>query len=101
MELAAYSYDGGVPPYTGENPNLLKPFITTIEPEVNYKLELLLDETGLSTFILKTEGNVEIERQYVQHSVTCVDNYFEGTVDGLYFGGTCTAPTNIVVNYIS
>ena len=101
MELAAYSYDGGIPPYTGENPNLLKTFKFTIEPEIVYNLELVLDETGLSTFILKDKDNIEIERQYVQHSVACIDNFYEGTVDGLYFGGTCTAPTTIVVDYFS
>jgi len=31
--------------------------------------------------------------------VTCVSNYFEGTVQGLYFGGTCRAPEDVVVVY--
>lgn len=101
IEIGAYSYDGGVAPYTGENPNLMKTFTTTILPNIPYQYRMIMEETGLSTFILNDADGNELERQTVQHKVTCTSNYFEGTVDGLYFGGTCAAPTELVVLYES
>lgn len=99
IQIGAYSYDGGVAPYTGQDPGLLKTFKTTIAPDQFYVYELLVDDTGLSTFVLKSADNVELERQTVQHKTLCVDNYYEGTVQGLYFGGTCKAPVEIVAQY--
>lgn len=100
IEIGAYSYDGGVPPYTGENPDLMKSFKTTIDPEKYYIYQIIMDESGLSTFILRDENSAELERQTVQHKVLCEDNYFEGTVNGLYFGGTCAAPIEVDAHYI-
>ena len=100
IQLAAYSYDYGIAPYTGENPELLKPFKTTVAPETEYVFQLTMDETGLSTFILRdANNNAEIERQTVQHNNACKDNYYEGLLQGLYFGGTCTAPVEVVAMY--
>jgi hypothetical protein len=99
IQIAAYSYDYSVPPYTGENPELLKEFMTTILPNVYYIYELVMDETGLSTFILRDETGLELEKQTVQHKNLCVENYYEGTVNGLYFGGTCRAPIDILAVY--
>jgi len=101
ISLAAYSYDAGVAPYTGENPGLLQEFKTTIYANTQYKYTLAMDETGLSTFILSSVDGTELETQYVQHTVLCVDNYFEGTVQGLYFGGTCAAPITVIAKYES
>eukprot|EP01031_Cornospumella_fuschlensis_P028992 gene28992-34994_t len=101
IQLAAYSYDNGVPPYTGENPGLLKEFHTLIFPDTQYILQLIMDSTGLSTFNLRDKYGSLLESQYVQHSQLCEDNFYEGTVQGLYFGGTCAAPEEIVCTYWS
>lgn len=34
-------------------------------------------------------------------SQLCLDDYYEGTVQGLYFGGTCAAPEEVVCTYWS
>ena len=101
IELGAYSYDNGVPPYTGENPELMKTFQTTLTPEYTYILILSMDIQGLSTFTLLDSKRQVLETVYIQHSNFCEENYFEGTVDGLYFGGTCEAPLDIIVTYSS
>lgn len=101
IQLGAYSYDNGIPPYTGQNPELLKDFKTLIAPDTKYKLQLVMDETGLSVFNLRDEGGALLETQTVQHSQLCVDDYFQGTVQGLYFGGTCEAPEKVVCTYWS
>ena len=46
VQLAAYSYDNGIPPYTGENPNLLKVFSTLLSTEVTYGLALEMSVDG-------------------------------------------------------
>ena len=100
VQLAAYSYDNGVSPM--ENPSeFMKEFSTTIETDTEYMLIMNMDETGLTTFTLATAAGESIESQYVQHTVTCPDDYFKGTVQGLYFGGTCRAPEDVVIVYSS
>jgi hypothetical protein len=99
IQIGAYSYDGGLKPY--QNDYLLKTFRTTLEPNIEYILNLVQDSTGLSTFNLQSSTGAIIETQYVQHTVTCSNNYAEGTVEGLYFGGTCRAPADLVVSYRS
>lgn len=100
MQLGAYSYDNGTSPM--ENPAaFMKAFKTTIETDVNYVLIMSMDESGLTTFTLADAAGAPLESQYVQHTATCPDNYFEGTVQGLYFGGTCRAPEDIVVVFSS
>lgn len=99
IQIGAYSYDNGVAPYSGQDPGLMKTFKTVISPEIVYTYQLIMDATGISTFVLKTAEGVELERQIVQHTALCADNYFEGTVQGLYFGGTCKAPVEIIATY--
>jgi hypothetical protein len=100
VQLAAYSYDNGTTPM--ENPSaFMKEFATTIETETNYMLIMSMDDKGLTTFTLADADGAPLESQYVQHTVTCPDNYFEGTVQGLYFGGTCRAPEDVAVVYAS
>lgn len=101
IQLGAYSYDGGMVPYENEG-TLLKEFKTTLSADTAYVFTLLMDETGLSSFILSSgvDGS-EIETKTIQHNTLCVDNFYEGTVQGLYFGGTCTAPVTVVAHYES
>lgn len=99
VELAAYSYDNGVAPYTGQNPNLLKQFQTTLVPLVPYVLNMVMTDDGITTFNLQDANKILLESVTVQHDNLCASNYFEGTVDGLYFGGTCAAPIDVVVPY--
>jgi hypothetical protein len=86
-------------PYTGENPELLKTFSTTLYPEAAYTLGMSMSETGLTTFSLLDSKKFLLETQAVQHQNLCVDNFYEGIVDGLYFGGTCEAPVDVIVTY--
>ena len=101
IQLAGYSYDNGLNPYADDPKDLLKAFTTLINPNVKYILKLSVDENGLTTYGLLTEDAIVIEEQYVQHNNTCVDSYFEGEVQGLYFGGTCRAPVDVTVVYES
>ena len=92
----------GVAPYTGENSNLLKEFSTTLFPDKTYELTMDMDDTGLTNFgLFDADLSSELEKQSVQHDNMCTDNFYEGTVDGLYFGGTCEAPEDVVVTYYS
>ena len=99
IEVAAYSYDAGVAPYTGENPNLLQQFQATISPNVPYILHMVMEDNGITTFSLLQNDSTWIESVQVQHTNLCEKNYYEGIVDGLYFGGTCRAPVDVVVTY--
>jgi hypothetical protein len=99
IQLAAYSYDYGIPPYTGENPELLKVFNTTVYPNTLYRLVMEMQPDGLTIFSLATNAGDVIESQTVQHDNACADNYYEGTIDGLYFGGTCAAPEIVSVTF--
>ena len=98
VQLAAYSYDNGVAPYNNPN-DLMREFATTIETDKPYMLIMAMDATGLSTFSLADVAGNLIETQTIQHTITCEDNYFEGTVQGWYFGGTCRAPEDVFVTY--
>ena len=127
IELAAYSYDGGVAPYTGQNPKLLQAFTTTILPNTRITLGMDMHADGNTLFTLyapfpsplsypysnpnlnpntnttryDAETGTEIETQTTVHDTLCEDNYYEGTVNGLYYGGTCRAPEDVVVEYES
>ena len=46
MQLAAYSYDNGIAPYTGENPNLLKVFNFLIRPDITYGISIEMNDAG-------------------------------------------------------
>lgn len=88
-----------------DDPNLLQPFSTLLNPLVTYQLALSMDATGLSTFLLSTSDGVLLETQYVQHATTCTASgeppFSEGAVQGLYFGGNCRAPQEVGVQYTS
>ncbi len=101
IQIAAYSYDYGVAPYTqeGQQLSLLQIFTTLLEPDEYYDFSITMTADGQSTFRLHKEG-VFVEEHVVQHLNLC-ENYYEGTVHGLYFGGTCTAPENVSITYIS
>lgn len=103
VQLAAYSYDNGIKPYTEEkeNPNLSKVFSTLLLTEVIYSLALEMNADGQSRFRLSTSSGDLIEEQVIQHDNKCEDNYFEGILHGLYFGGTCVAPEDISIQYFS
>mmetsp|Transcript_3349 Transcript_3349/g.3317 ORF Transcript_3349/g.3317 Transcript_3349/m.3317 type:complete len:219 (-) Transcript_3349:8-664(-) len=99
ISLGAYSYDNGKKPF--ETPGLLKSFTTLLYPNTIYTLTLDMNETGLSTYTLLTENGEFLEQQTIQHENLCVDNFYEGTVHGLYFGGDCRAPTDVTIQYWS
>lgn len=100
VQIAAYSYDNGAKPYP-DNPELLKVFNTLLIPNVMYMLTLEMDESGLSQYHLSDSDGDSIETQTVQHQNACAENYNEGTVHGLYFGGDCRAPEDVTIQYWS
>lgn len=79
--------------------DLMREFATTIATDTPYMLVMSMDAAGLSTFTLADSAGTALETQTIQHTVTCPDNYFEGTVQGWYFGGTCRAPEDVLVTY--
>jgi len=103
IALAAYSYDNGVAPYTQEGGDLglLQPFTYTLLANTPYLLGMSMDASGLTTFTISDSAGTLKDAVMVQHLTTCPDDYFEGTVNGLYFGGDCTAPVDVVVSYSS
>lgn len=80
---------------------MLKPFTTLLTPGVTYTLALSMDSAGLTSYILMTGAGETLETQQVQHANPCVDNFSEGAVQGLYFGGDCRAPEEVGVLYTS
>ena len=99
IQLGTYSYDAGTTPYPNENWRLSQTFSTIVQPNVAYILgmESFADGSVLHSLydgdwtLLETKTNV--------HNNRCEANYEQGSVLGLYFGGTCTAPDDIKVAY--
>ena len=60
-----------------------------------------MDGAGKTLYILMTDSGDVLETHAVQHTNTCIDNFNEGIVDGLYFGGSCRAPEEVGVQYTS
>ena len=101
IQIGAYSYDDGNKPYDGKHPDLMKTFQNTILPNTKYNLTLNMNINGTSTFILSDKDGSHIETQYITHNKTCEKNFSKGLLTALYFGGSCRAPENIIVEYVS
>lgn len=103
VQIGGYSYDDGIAPYKepGTSMGLLQPFDTLVNINTYYTLNMVMDEEGLTTYNLYTTDMKLLETHVVQHTQLCSDNYYMGTVNGLYFGGDCKAPVDIVVQYKS
>ena len=101
IQLGAYSYDDSNKPYDGQHPDLLKTFKTTILPNYYYNLTIAMNVSGISSFILSDpyNNNEELETQYTIHNNKCEKDFSKGVLAGLYFGGTCTAPEDVVVKF--
>lgn len=84
-----------------DDPSLLPVFSTLLVPAETYTLALSMDAAGKTSYILMTDAGAVLETRVVQHANTCVDNFNEGIVDGLYFGGNCRAPEEVGVLYTS
>lgn len=106
----AYSYDNGNAPYVEPqiSKGYMQSFKTLVYPNKPYYYYMEMDDSGLTSFSLFAVADVNnstsrtlLETLHVQHETVCADNYFKGTVLGLYFGGTCVAPVEIVAEYIS
>ena len=100
IQIAGYSYDDSLKPY--EHPELLPIFASTIFPNVQYQYTLTQDASGVTSYNLKgtdSMGDID-ETIIVQHNNLC-DDYEKGTLQGFYFGGTCRAPTILMVQYKS
>ena len=65
VELAAYSYDGGVKPYSPPNPNLLQPFSSLLlaDGQTTYRLRMELPDAGRTVFVLSDASGAELERK--------------------------------------
>ena len=99
IQLATYSYDNGSVPYTNENWDLSKTFSTILQPSVAYILGMESFINGSVVHTLSSSNGTLLESKTNVHSNLCTTNYQQGTVLGLYFGGTCTAPQAISVKY--
>jgi hypothetical protein len=101
VALAAYSYDNGVAPYTQEGGDLglLQPFSFLLLTDTPYQLRMQMDAGGKTTFSVSDATGAVKDTVEVQHATTCPDDFFKGTVNGLYFGGDCTAPEDVLVTY--
>jgi hypothetical protein len=87
--------------YASDDPNLLQPFTTLLAPSTPYILAISMDAAGVSSYLLLSGSGEVLETQTVQHATLCADNYYEGAVQGLYFGGNCRAPEEVGVQYSS
>jgi hypothetical protein len=99
IQLATYSYDNGSVPYTNENWDLSKTFSTILQPSIAYILGMESFINGSVVHTLSSSNGALLESKTNKHSNLCTSNYQQGTVLGLYFGGTCTAPQAISVKY--
>ena len=99
IELAAYSYDGGVNPNSPPNPNLLQPFSTTLQPGIAYALLLDVSDPASSIFEVSAPAPASVqESKTVEHANACA-RAAEGYRLSLYFGGQCRAPSTVSVCY--
>ena len=88
----------------------MQSFSTLVSPNEPYYYFMAMDIAGLTSFSVfsinsstSNDGGSKtlLETVYVQHETLCTDNFYQGTVDGLYFGGTCVAPEQITAIYSS
>lgn len=98
IQIGTYSYDDGTTPYPNENWALSKTFTTILQPDVAFILGMESFADGTVLHSLYTEDWALLESKTNAHSNLCT-NYEQGSVLGLYFGGTCTAPDDITVTY--
>ena len=99
IQLATYSYDAGVTPFPDENWDLSKTFATVLQPDVPYILGMESYVDGSVVHTLHSGDWTLLETKTNYHSNLCENNFEQGTVLGLYFGGTCTAPQDVTVTY--
>ncbi len=98
IQLATYSYDAGTTPFPNENWALSKTFSTILQPDVAYILGMESYSNGTVLHSLSSSDGALLESKMNIHANLCA-NYEQGTVLGLYFGGTCPAPQAISVRY--
>ena len=98
IQIATYSYDSGTTPYPNENWDLSKTFSTILQTDVAYILGMKSFDDGSVVHSLFSSDWTLLEFKTNYHSNLCT-NYEQGSVLGLYFGGTCTAPEDISVTY--
>lgn len=98
IQLGTYSYDGGTVPYPNENWALSKVFSTILQPGIAYILKMASFADGRVEHSIYSSDWTLLETKTNQHLNLCT-NYLEGSVLGLYFGGTCVAPEDISVLY--
>ena len=96
IEIAAYSYDGARRPFGPTDPNLLQSFSNLLLVGTPYLLAMHV-EPRQTVFTLQL-SNYSIESRTVLHAHTCTAAT-SGYVLGLYFGGSCPAPTAVTVCY--
>ncbi len=100
IQLATYSYDAGRTPYPDENWDLSKTFNTILQPDVAYILGMESFSNGTVLHSLRSADGTSLDSKTNIHSNLC-SNYEQGSVLGLYFGGTCAAPQDITVKYVA
>ena len=98
IQLGTYSYDAGATPFPNEDWRLSHTFSTVLQPDVTFVLGMRSLPDGTVVHSLYSRDWSLLESKTNTHTNLCT-NYQEGSVQGLYFGGTCTAPEDISVVY--
>ena len=98
IEVAAYAYDHGVKPYFPPDPNLLQPFTTTLQTGVEYELALDIEPAASHYTLSHAATGATLETKTVVHHNACA-RATEGYRLDLYYGGQCTAPSDVTVCY--
>ncbi len=98
IEIAAYTYDNGDRPFDSQNQGrLLKIFKTKVRVEESYGYKLTNKPTNTIFELFDSNSNL-LETQIVDHR-DCGSSYKQGTLNKLYFGGQCPAPSQVDVCY--
>ncbi len=98
IELATYAYDNGDKPFDSQNQGrLLKVFNTKVRVDSSYGYKLTNKPTTTIYELFDSNGNL-LETQNVEHR-DCGSSYKQGTLQMLYFGGQCPAPSQVDVCY--
>ena len=98
IQVATYSYDAGTKPYSQDNWRLLREFKTILQPEIQYGLGMESFANGSVAYSLLDSQGILLEQIVNQHENLC-SKFQQGLIHGLYFGGTCRAPLDIMVTY--
>lgn len=99
VEIAAYAYSLGVKPYSPPDANLLQVFSVRLTPGQTYTLKMTRSLTTTVYEVFDNDASSPaLESKTVNHGNECT-NFAEGYNLGFYFGGSCTAGSEVEACY--